>query len=193
MDITQYKDFDDAEIIRLFLKAQDKRFLSVLYQRYAGAIFRKCYTMVKKEEAAKDLTHDIFLKAFLQLPQLKRQDSFKFWLNTIAYNHCINYLKLEKKFKKEDIDLQYNLASQADEEKENKLLHEMNLQQLEYLVGLLPDDDRLILLMQYQDEMSIKEISFTLSIGESAVKMRVKRAKAKLAELFKQQKEGGVK
>ena len=43
---------------------------------------------------------------------------------------------------------------------------------------------KMILLMKYQDDLSIKEISSALDIGESAVKMRVKRAKEKVMEMY---------
>lgn len=42
----------------------------------------------------------------------------------------------------------------------------------------------MILLMKYQDDKSIKEIKEVLNIGESAVKMRVKRAKAKVVKVY---------
>lgn len=42
----------------------------------------------------------------------------------------------------------------------------------------------MILLMKYQDDMSINEIKEILNIGESAVKMRIKRAKAKVIKIY---------
>jgi RNA polymerase sigma-70 factor (ECF subfamily) len=38
--------------------------------------------------------------------------------------------------------------------------------------------------MKYQDDMSIKEIQNHLNIGQSAVKMRIKRAKTKIVEVY---------
>lgn len=42
----------------------------------------------------------------------------------------------------------------------------------------------MILLLKYQDNLSIKEIESVLGIGESAVKMRIKRAKDKLIDTY---------
>ena len=42
----------------------------------------------------------------------------------------------------------------------------------------------MILLMKYQDDLSIKELQTALDIGESAVKMRLKRAKEKVIETY---------
>ena len=52
--------------------------------------------------------------------------------------------------------------------------------------------DRTMLLMKYQEEHSVKEISELLNIGESAVKMRVLRAReralAKYYELYPEER-----
>ena len=42
----------------------------------------------------------------------------------------------------------------------------------------------MIVLLKYQDSLSIKEITDVLGIGESAVKMRLKRAKEKLVTVY---------
>ena len=43
-----------------------------------------------------------------------------------------------------------------------------------------------ITLMKYQDNLSLKEIGAALRIGESVVKMRLKRAKTRVVYLYKQ-------
>ena len=49
---------------------------------------------------------------------------------------------------------------------------------------IIEPNDKMILLMKYQDDLSIKEISEVLEIGESAVKMRLKRAKEKVVNVY---------
>lgn len=177
----------DAEIIAFFLESGDKKALSVLYQRYSNSIYHKCYAMVHNIEVAKDLTHDIFIKAFLKLSTLKSGNSFKGWINTITYNMCINHLNLQQKLKINPLDQNKDPNnSYQEEEKKDKILLEITLEQLEYLLSKMQELDRMILLMRYQDEMSVKEIQNVLNIGASAVKMRLKRAKEKLAKLFQE-------
>ncbi|MDN3710145.1 sigma factor-like helix-turn-helix DNA-binding protein, partial [Myroides ceti] len=50
---------------------------------------------------------------------------------------------------------------------------------------LLDVQDRIILLMKYQDDLSIKEISELLKIGVSAVKLRLQRSKQKVMKKYK--------
>lgn len=66
-------------------------------------------------------------------------------------------------------------------EEEIMKIEAAKLQQvLEYL---LPKD-KAILLMKYQDDLSIKEIQDIMELNESAVKMRIKRARAKAIEIY---------
>ena len=45
-------------------------------------------------------------------------------------------------------------------------------------------EEKMILLLKYQDSLSIKDLTGVLDIGESAVKMRLKRAKEKLVNVY---------
>jgi RNA polymerase sigma-70 factor (ECF subfamily) len=60
----------------------------------------------------------------------------------------------------------------------------MRLDKLKQALELVSPDEKMILLLKYQDNLSIKEIESVLDIGESAVKMRIKRAKDKLLTVY---------
>ena len=113
------------------------------------------------------------------------KSSFYSWVNAIIYNHCINHIEREKKLRLEDFETHsYDIA--ADEiELEHKILMELRLSQLEILMEQISESERMILLMRYQDDLSVKQIAQALGIGESAVKMRLKRSRDHLAELLK--------
>jgi RNA polymerase sigma-70 factor (ECF subfamily) len=69
-------------------------------------------------------------------------------------------------------------------ELELKQLKDLQLSQLELVFQDLNPDEQIILMMRYQDGMSVKDIAESLEIGESAVKMRLKRSRDHLAELI---------
>ena len=60
----------------------------------------------------------------------------------------------------------------------------MSVDRLQESLVRLDPDDKIVLLMKYQDDKSIKEISTLLDLGESAVKMRLHRAKKKIVEIY---------
>lgn len=61
----------------------------------------------------------------------------------------------------------------------------MEVERLKKSLDLISPENKMILLLKYQDDVSIKELALSLEIGESAVKMRLKRAKARLSEVYK--------
>mgnify|MGYP000727933735 CR=1 FL=1 len=61
---------------------------------------------------------------------------------------------------------------------------EEQVEKLKVALELISPEEKMILLLKYQDYLSIKEIESALGIGESAVKMRIKRAKDKLITVY---------
>jgi RNA polymerase sigma-70 factor (ECF subfamily) len=63
-------------------------------------------------------------------------------------------------------------------------LAEMEATKLRKALSQMQPEEKSILMMKYQDDLSIKEISSTLDISESAVKMRLLRAKEKIRKVY---------
>ncbi|WP_435264290.1 RNA polymerase sigma factor [Tenacibaculum sp. nBUS_03] len=70
------------------------------------------------------------------------------------------------------------------DEIDDATLFELKSEKLAKVLEMIPPSEKIILLMKYQDDMSIKEISGVLELGESAVKMRLKRAKEKVVKTY---------
>lgn len=184
-EITRYSSVSDLDIISLIIKEQKTNLFEVLYDRYAPIVYRKCVSLTKDQNAAKDLMQDIMIKIFLNISQFEGRSNFSLWVNTISYNHCMQYFKLKKRLiiSPEELSTYEGLAIQ-DIEEEHQELKQIKVNQLKLLLEKLKTEYRLILVMRYFSDMSVKEIAESLEIGESAVKMRLKRGRAKLAELF---------
>lgn len=176
----------DKEIVEQIIATGDKELFHILYERYADKVYRKCLLLTKDRETSKDLAHDILIKVFLNLSKLKKITNFSLWVHSITYNHCIDHLRSKQKVKYEDFEEQaFENISEEDIEREQQELKELQLSELEAVFEKLNEEEKLILLMRYQDGLSIKDIAHTLRIGESAVKMRLKRSRDHLAELLK--------
>ena len=67
---------------------------------------------------------------------------------------------------------------------EDTELMETNVYRLKEVLNMLPAGDKAILLMKYQDDFSIKEICNIIDKSESAVKMKIKRAKEKFKKTY---------
>lgn len=183
--LTAARQLSDWDIIQKILEGE-KYLLEILYNRYATKVFHKCLSITKDRDISKDLSHDIIIKIFLNLVKFKGTADFSFWVYSITYNHCMDYLKKKKRLHFDDLASKSSTQISTDEiELEHKVLKELRLDQLELLFEELKADEKIILLMRYQDGMSVKEIATTLKVGESAIKMRLKRSRDRLAELIK--------
>ncbi|HEB62046.1 MAG TPA: RNA polymerase sigma factor [Bacteroidetes bacterium] len=183
------KELTDKDLVKAIISSKnrkDQRILQEeLYHRYAEKIFYKCNSILKNEETAKDLTHDILVKIFLKLNKYRGESTLYTWIMAVTYNHCISFLEKEKKLQFSSLD-DHSYELSADEtELKDKVLKELRLQQLEEVFQLLKDKERIVLLMRYQDGMSIRDISILLKATESAIKMRLKRSRDHLAKLLK--------
>jgi RNA polymerase sigma-70 factor (ECF subfamily) len=174
----------DEQLVERIL-AGEQPLLEVLYDRYSTKVFHKCLSLIKDREAAKDCTHDIMVKVFMNLANFKGRSAFSLWVHSISYNYCMDYLQKQKRLDFSDYsETEYEHVSNDDIELENKILHDVQLTHLEQAFEFLNPEEKIILMMRYQDGMAVKEIAETLSIGESAVKMRLKRSRDRLANIL---------
>jgi len=146
-------------------------------------IYSKCISMLKNESKAIDATQEIFMKIYLNLAKFDERSKFSTWIYSITYNYCIDFIRKQKKETKLFVDEQDNLPDIIVEVPDTALL-EMEVKRLKVVLEKLRPDDRAILLMKYQDEMQIKEIAAALDKTESAIKMKIKRAKHKAQKIY---------
>lgn len=185
--LNQIKKLEDEEIIQLVLKTGKTDLLSVLYERYVQKIYYKCISLTKDKVMSKDLSHDILVKVFLNISQFKGNSRFSLWVHTITYNYCMDYLKKQKRLKLEEYE-EYKFEHISEEEIDSSTedLKDIRLGKLQELLGKMKSEDKLVLLMYYQDDFSVKRMAAVLELGESAVKMRLKRARERLAKLYRE-------
>lgn len=173
----------DTELVEGIGKG-NRKLLNELYNRYATKIYYKCLSMVKDSNLAQDMSHDVFIKVSTNLHKYKGTSDLSFWIYAITYNHCISHLRKAKRIRFDPIDEKLDPEDHGEQELTEKLVRDLKLTQLKKLIKKLKPDEEVILLMRYQDGMNIKQIASILQIGESAVKMRLKRVRTRLAELF---------
>jgi RNA polymerase sigma-70 factor (ECF subfamily) len=63
-------------------------------------------------------------------------------------------------------------------------IYQLSIDKLLKAMELIHANDKILLIMKYKDNFTLKEIMEIMEIGESAVKMRLKRAKNKLVEIY---------
>ena len=147
-----------------------------LYEACHQNIYRLMVRMVG-EQAAADLTQQVFLQAFRRIGQFSGRARFETWLYRLAVNESLQYLRREKKrsqwhtLKHEPMD--YSPAH--DESTEHKDLLEQALQRLD-------PELRCVFLLREVEGLAYRDIAASLGLSEGTVGSQLNRARRRLRE-----------
>lgn len=178
---SNYLQNTDLELVSNILKGHTNSF-TLLYKRYYGKVFSKCFQITKSRDLSEDLSQDIFMKLYLQLHKFDKRSSFSTWLYAIVNNYCIDYIRKQKhKISFTEIE---NSALNISSDKEAELEQTISFldQDVKELLKILSSSEQQLLNWKYLEKLSIKQIKQKTNLSESAVKMRLKRAKEKVAK-----------
>lgn len=169
-----------------------------LYDDYGDRILNTVYRMTGGEDAARDLTQDIFMKVYENLDDFNHQSTAYTWIYRIAVNHTLNYLKKENRYKWLDLlersvsdvlqsespvlDFWGNDGFESPDEKLEKKEREALVWNL---IQQLPAKYMVPLVLQRYDDMGNNEIAEVMDLSIGAVDSRIFRAKKKLLVLMK--------
>lgn len=183
-----YRTLTDEELVKKIIKDNNPMLFGRLYDRYATMVYNKCYGFARTKSEAEDLTQDVFLLLFVKLNTFKGNSKFSTWLYSLTYNFCANYVNRDKQKKIRDNSVPVEDENQNfSTDISDANLFQMKSDKLEKALKLIDPDDKTILLLKYQDGVSIKELTELMEISESAIKMRLKRAKARIIEIYNTQ------
>lgn len=180
----EFQNLTDEELVEKIVNTKNDILFGILYERYSHLVYNKCYGFTKTRVEAEDLTQDVFVKLFQKLSSFQGKAKFSTWLYAFTYNMCVDYINKHvlKKVSTNDIDVEdYSLLQIEVADSSLFLLKEKTLKKA---LEVIAPEDKMILLLKYQDDFSIKHIMTVLEISQSAVKMRLKRAKARLIEAY---------
>jgi len=181
---TKYQQKTDEEIVLLISNAGNQELFEMLYLRYFKKVKDKCYSFLKDQKQADEFANDILTKAYEKISAFKGNSSFSSWLYSITYNHCIDYLRQKKKLHYPNWNSSNEIPEIIDESETD--FEEANYENLLTILELIHPEEKVLLLMKYQDNLPIKQIAKTLRISEDAVKMRLKRARTRVIYMYQQ-------
>jgi len=176
----------DEVLVKLIVSSKDPILFKVLYERYIFKVYNTCLSFSNNNQEAEDICQDIFLKLLDKIHSFKGASKFSTWLYSLTYNHCVNYFHRNKVKKLEKITS--NIEQMCDEvtaqSNDEELVQMKKLEKLGKALDLIPFEDKQILILKYQEFKSVKDLMDLHNAGESAIKMRLKRAKEKLLGVY---------
>lgn len=182
-----HEHLTDEALVAEIVRSRNTLLFAVLYDRYAQRIYNKCYGFARSEAEAQDLMQDVFLHLYIKLPSFKGKSRFSTWVYSLTYHFCVNYVNRDKQRKMGDKSVrEAEIEDQMEyEDVDEQEILRMKSDKLQLALKQLEPEDKALLLLKYQDEASVKDIQELMDLGESAVKMRLKRARAKLVEQYR--------
>ena len=149
-----------------------------LIKRWEKPIFALAYRTLGREEDARDVTQETFLRAFRAINGFKGEAKFSSWLYRIALNLCRDWIRRERRTPviatPEGVDL-VELAGEGDEvEPFDEVVARRDLSKtVQRVMRALPEEQRTAIVLKEYHGLTFQEIADTLGCPLSTVKTRL--------------------
>jgi RNA polymerase sigma-70 factor (ECF subfamily) len=154
-----------------------------LYDTVFPILFRVAYRIANSEEAAEDLCQEAFFRLYEKNMSFPNAEEAKYWLIRVVKNASLNYAKRKERERKA-YQRAFREVTHTQETGEQVLLRQETAAEIREALNKLPENLRMVLILKEYGELNYKEIGRTLGISEGNVKVRVFRARERLAGLL---------
>ena len=167
----------DEELVAKSISGDADSF-NELILRWERPIYALAYRTIGREEDARDVCQETFLRAFRALPGFRGQAKFSSWLYRIALNLCRDWIRRERRAPvvqpPEDVDLIELAAAAEPSESIEDLVARKDLSRLvERAMALLPEEQRTAIVLKEYHGLTFQEIADLVGCPLSTVKTRL--------------------
>ena len=168
-------------------RAGNQQAFTELLSHYRESIYFMMLKLSRNETDAEDLMMEAFARAFKNIDLYKPEFAFSTWLFKIATNNALDFLRKKKLRQNISLDSEQNSVKYTGEtlNPELKLIDKERRSEIIAIISLLKPRYQKIIELYYFEDMSQDELSKTLGISISAVKVQLFRARNLLSELMK--------
>ena len=167
-----------------------------LVRAHQQRVFAVVSRILRRREDIEDVAQQVFIKAYFSLRRFDLRSAFGTWLYKIAVNECWDYLRKKRVRRLSyEADLSDEQARQFEaaaeqpggarrpREDAGRRAEQRDL--LEHLLAELDEKDRLMLVMKEVEGFSVEEIGEVLDLNVNTVKVRLFRARRRLAGIYR--------
>jgi RNA polymerase sigma-70 factor (ECF subfamily) len=184
---------EEQSLIRRAQKGDHEAFETLL-RRHQRRVLSLISHLLRRPADIEDIAQQVLLKVYLALPRFDFRSAFGTWLYRIAVNECYDHLRRQRARKSaaaaeipvEEVVSLEQLGRSATQPEGLDIVSRTELRQVaEKLFRRLSPDDRLVLTLKELEGFSIEEIGQIMRLRESTVKVRIFRARKRLAEAYR--------
>jgi RNA polymerase sigma-70 factor (ECF subfamily) len=179
----------DAELVQR-AKEGDASAFELLYARHHARIYRLLYGMLGNHDDAAELTQEVFVRAWVELPRLQIEKTLYGWLRRTAINlgidhlrhsRLIQFLSLDNPPFESEENEPYEWQIPDETQDVQAAVEQNELQEcLQHALQQLSTIHRVVVVLHYIEEVPVEEIARQLSIPVGTVKSRLARARETL-------------
>ena len=142
-------------------------------------MYRMAFSMVEDADDAKDAVNQVFTQMWKGKPDVS-EESVRGYLLAATRNQCLHILRQRQLQQQMEEELRQTAEKSSNEEREELLCE---LQQV--INDNLTEQDRRVLQLHYEEEMTYQETATVLGISSSAVNKHITRSLAKIRETLR--------
>jgi RNA polymerase sigma-70 factor (ECF subfamily) len=157
----------------------DRAAFAHLVRAHQRSVYSLALRMLSDQEAARDLTQDVFLQLHFKLMHIESSAHLGFWLRKVVSHRAIDRLREKPPVDlatPEEIDVLSGGTEASADGEEDPLFQ----RELRRLIQELPPAPRAVMLLRYQEDLDPIDIARTLDMPINTVKSHLKRALATL-------------
>lgn len=167
----------DEELVAL-ARGGDTDAFNQLVLRWERPIYALAYRVIGREEDARDVSQDTFLRAYRALPGFKGEAKFSSWLYRIAMNLCRDWIRKQRRTPvvqaPEGVDITDMAAERGPVESIEDLVERRQLSAVVAdAMHALPEEQRMAIILKEYHGMTFQEIADLQQCPLSTVKTRL--------------------
>jgi RNA polymerase sigma-70 factor (ECF subfamily) len=149
-----------------------------LILRWERPIYALAYRTIGREEDARDVCQETFLRAFRALPRFRGHAKFSSWLYRITLNLCHDWMRRQRRTPvvqpPEDVDLmELAVAAEPSESIEALVARKDLTAHVERAMARLPEEQRTAIVLKEYHGLTFQEIADLMGCPLSTVKTRL--------------------
>jgi len=168
--------FEDISLLAQ-LRQGDKVAFDRLYEKYKKDVFQEAFKRLENEEQAQDITQDVFTALYLKASE-NTIENLPGYLYISIKNNVYRMIQRQERFVPIP-ELLLELSSFSDYADANILYNEL-VNAYKGLVESLPEQQRIIYQMRFEEELNPDEIAERLGISPKTVRNHLGRALSSL-------------
>ena len=182
---------EESELVRRIRQGETERFAELIdrYQLHVGRIVGRRVPA----ERVRELVHEVFVKAYVNLAQFSDSVPFEHWLAGIAVRTCYGFWR-ERAREEVPVSalseehqrwIEQTLSSQSDRQFRDQTAKQDASEVLEWALRQLSPENRAVLTLVHLDGYSVQEAAQLLGWSLVNVKVRAHRARRALRALLR--------